>query len=565
MVRYFTFLLFPFLFISGNLATAQTWGWASAIGNTTGHTVISAMHRYSDAEILIAGGYGSRTLNFGEEFLTNKGQSNVFAALIDSSGNHLWAIGFGGKMEDRATAVASDKNSNIYIAGNFSSLSMKTGAVTLINKGETDGFLVKINAQKEVAWAMSFGGILIDEISGVATDSDGNIYVSGHTIDYQNALFTLFVIKIDASKNIIWERTATTPGWNTRSTSLVVDKDDNIYLAGRFSDTLTFGKNQIITSSQGGEEPYMYFEENGFIAKYNSMGNFVNAKAIKNFSKVNAMTAHASYIYVCGEKNNYGMGWGWPLLDSKIFTSKYNNNLEPVWEKSTGGLSSLQSWDIAKAISADPQGNVYVTGSFFSEKIDFGGQTMKNILNKDYYYQMAFVLKYNSQGDEVWGKAIGDNLCDNGNAITAVGNDRFFLAGTYESSKIRFGNHTLENNGVLKEVYVHLRPARQSRNTFSFVALQKEFGTAIKPINNSNAVKIFPNPAIHNFTVSLIQNQTLGGEITIYAHDGRLMQSQIVASGEQHIKVDVENLNSGIYMVKVKTGNHVSVQKLVKK
>jgi len=379
---------------------------------------------------------------------------------------------------------------------------MKAGNTTLINKGETDGFLVKINTQKEVEWAVGFGGSAIDEITGVATDSEGYIYVSGHSVDYQNALFSVFITKFDASKNKIWERKGNTQGWNTRTTSLIVDDADNIYLAGSFSDVLTFDGNHNIISSMEGEEPYIYYAENAFIVKYSSSGDFMKAKTIENFSKVNDLTANASHIYVCGEKINHGMGWGWPLSDSKIFTAKYNNNLELVWEKTAGGETPFQSLDIAKAINTDQEGNVYLTGSFFSENIDFGSYTLNNVLNKDYYYQMTFVLKYDSNGKEEWGKAMGDSLCDNGNAILAIGNDRYLLAGTYESNKIRFGNHTLHNNSEVKEMYVHLREPRQSRNMFSFVALQNEYGTGIKPINNNNQTKIFPNPASQFITIS---------------------------------------------------------------
>jgi hypothetical protein len=565
MVRSFTILIFLFGSFSFNISVAQTWAWAAQIGDTTGHTAIYAMNRYSDTEFLFAGSFGSRNFRFADQTHNNQGQTDVFAALIGSDGKQLWATTFGGNTEDRATAIAADFNGNIYVAGIFNSISMKIGNTTLVNKGESDGFLVKITPQKEIEWAVAFGGPAIDELTGVATDSVGNVYVSGHAVDYQNSTYSVTIIKYDSSKNKLWERKATTPGWGTLSSSIVISNDNNVYLTGSFSEVLTFDANHKISSSTTGEAPFEYYETNAFIAKYDLSGNFLKAKAIEQFSKINAISTFQSELYLCGEKVNYGMGWGWPLMDSKIYTSKYNLDLEAVWVKQAGGENPLQSLDIANDISTDEYGNVYVTGYFFSEKITFGNYSLNNILNKDYYYQMAFVLKYSNNGDELWGKSIGGSHTDMGTNILATGNDRFLLTGNYESDNFKLGTHTMHNSGQLQETYVHLRPPRFSRPTYSFVAMHNEFGTGNNNIIASENIKFFPNPTSDVFTISFNNSQFTEREISVYSHIGKQIINIHVSPFENETSINLGQLNNGIYLIKVKTDDHVTIHKLVKK
>ncbi len=55
------------------------------------------------------------------------------------------------------------------------------GDITLNNTGDFDAnsFIVKYNSIGDVLWARSFGAEGIDETRSIATDSQGNVYVTG--------------------------------------------------------------------------------------------------------------------------------------------------------------------------------------------------------------------------------------------------------------------------------------------------------------------------------------------------------------------------------------------------
>ena len=88
---------------------------------------------------------------------------------------------------------------------------------------------------------------------------------------------------------------------------------------------------------------------------------------------------------------------------------------------------------------------------------------------------------------------------------------------------------------------------------------------AVGLINISNSVSIkeeklsiniFPNPAIDNVTIQLKSKIDF---VKIYSLDGNLKISSIEK------KINLNNLNSGIYILKIKSGNSFYVKKMVKK
>jgi hypothetical protein len=548
-------------FLLTKTSNAQVWSWATSMGDTTGNTALYDMYLLSDSSILVAGSFESKTLVLGNHTLENKGTIDILLAKIDSTGKYQWAASFGGTTEERATAVAGDQMGNIYVAGNFNSSTIKLGNTSLQNKGESDVFLIKINAEKETEWAWSYGNNASDEVTDIDIDAHGNVLITGFTVDFPSNQFHFFLAKIDPQKQVLWQHKVMASNYHPMTTSLITDEADNIYIAGSFSDTLRFDKNNQIISTRRGEAPYEYHEVNAFVAKYDSKGNFITATAIPAFSKINDITLFNENLFMCGEKINYGMGWGWPLMDSKIYLAKYSTQLQAVWEKSTGGEIPLQSLDVARSITTDNVGNIYLTGSYFSPEISFAGSTLTNPKNKEYYHQQTFILKYDTEGNEIWGRAIGENLCDVGYEIAATTEDAFFLAGTYESAQISLGNHLLKNTGKIQMLYVHLRPERESRRTFAYVALH---GTVVtgnhQPLFNNRMV-IFPNPASDHFTLKLTDHQ--GAEVSIHRHDGKLLRCYKLDEETKQMVIGTEDLKRGVYLVKTKMNQHALVQKLI--
>ena len=77
---------------------------------------------------------------------------------------------------DYANGVATDSSGNVYVTGGT-----KGGLDGNTSAGNTDLFVIKYNSSGTKQWTKQFGTSNVDEAIGVATDSLGNVFVAGYT------------------------------------------------------------------------------------------------------------------------------------------------------------------------------------------------------------------------------------------------------------------------------------------------------------------------------------------------------------------------------------------------
>ena len=538
----------------------QDWDWAHSVGDTSANTITNAMCLYNGTDVIVTGAFGSASLKIGSHTLYCAGRDDIFIARFNAAGDCLWAAGFGGTSDETGKAVAADSQGNIYLAGSFSSRSITFGKHTLQNKGDKDGFLVKINPGKEVEWALGIGSGSDDEVTAIAIDSHDNIYVTGNVSRDE-----IFTIKIDTGGNILWERRGAADGGFkfVTANSIAVDDDNNCYITGGFYEKLVFDGNNTIVSSLN--QQHGHPENNAFIAKYDQDGNFIDAVAIDDFYIGKSICFSFNSLYVGGERMEYGMGWGWPLAHSEIFLGRYTTALNEVWLRSAGGLNHYQSLDLPNDISVDEKGNIYQTGSFFSEGIKFGPDSLENIFNKEYFHRQVFIFKYDSLGNALWGRAAGNVHCDIGKSIQVVSEDTYYLSGTYESGQIEFGTHVLTNNSIVRLAYVHLKPPREYRNTFVFLAMHNSNPTSVTPVNDKGRPHLYPNPAGDFVSVDIGGLPRKGGQVSVFSIDGKMVKMLPVNPGENLVRIDIRSLQRGVYLFKIAVDDNVSTHRILKK
>ncbi|MDR2913833.1 MAG: T9SS type A sorting domain-containing protein, partial [Tannerella sp.] len=79
---------------------------------------------------------------------------------------------------------------------------------------------------------------------------------------------------------------------------------------------------------------------------------------------------------------------------------------------------------------------------------------------------------------------------------------------------------------------------------------------------------LFPNPAndFVNITISLEKKESV--KITLYDLSGKLLQQHSCPNPEKdefHKTININNLNSGIYIIKAIVGNKIISEKVIKK
>lgn len=146
--------------------------------------------------------------------------------------------------------------------------------------------------------------------------------------------------------------------------------------------------------------------------------------------------------YVTGFFYNSSITFGTYTLTNKgnydFFIVKYDMAGNVLWAKSGGGIFD----DVALSVTTDLSGNAYISGYYYSPTISVGSFSLTNNGVGD-----AFVVKYNSVGNELWTKSLGGNNDDRGNAIVTDKSGNVFVTGYFQSLTMIIDSYTLSNSG----------------------------------------------------------------------------------------------------------------------
>ena len=155
--------------------------WAKSAGGTA-YDIGNSVSTDAIGNVFMTGIYYSPTITFGITTLTNANNvADIFIVKYDASGNVLWAKSAEGTWYDLSYGVCTDVIGNVFITGAFYSPTITFGTTTLTNvNAANDIFIVKYDASGNVLWAKSAGGTGYDEGYAVSTDASGNVFLTGN-------------------------------------------------------------------------------------------------------------------------------------------------------------------------------------------------------------------------------------------------------------------------------------------------------------------------------------------------------------------------------------------------
>jgi hypothetical protein len=77
--------------------------------------------------------------------------------------------------------------------------------------------------------------------------------------------------------------------------------------------------------------------------------------------------------------------------------------------------------------------------------------------------------------------------------------------------------------------------------------------------------KVYPNPVQDEINISIGNELTSGAALTITDVTGKSVYSGEIKQSESNMTIDLGHLNPGMYFMKLTSGNHEGVRKLLKK
>lgn len=259
-------------------------------------------------------------------------------------------------------------------------------------------------------------------------DGLGNTYVAGifsgsaafkSPITPQGgAIENAFVGKMSRTADWLWAANipASTNGF-TAIKAIGTDADRNVYVAGQFSGTNTFGGTELVSNN----------DTNLFVAKLDSFGtNWLWARAVggPGMDSVNALTIAGTNVFVAGNYTGSATFDPTTLTNaggSDVFVASLDADGNWLWASRGGGPGD----DIANTLALDATTNVYVAGQFTGTAI-FGAKTNISVGQAD-----LFIAKLNPAGTWVQARRGGSANNDTATALTRDAGNQFYLVGQF--------------------------------------------------------------------------------------------------------------------------------------
>ncbi|HKR03702.1 MAG TPA: T9SS type A sorting domain-containing protein, partial [Bacteroidia bacterium] len=454
----------------------------------------------------------------------------------------------GGMYGESGSAICVDAAGFIYITGSIGGTS-DFGGILLSGAG---AFVAKYSPGGSVIWAEKIDSSQGGSYGQIIISSDSaKIYVGGDYYSQTNFGCNIlplvpspkFLACYDATGACQWVESFSA----TILSSVTIDKSNNLYFTGGFTDSAVFGNN--VLNSSGGYDVY--------IAKCNSDGSWIWAISAGSTSTDVAEAIDVDkfgHVYITGyfELN---IAFGCTSLTSTgvrdIFISCYDTSGTCKWVRQAGGGSGNQ---YSCGLKSDLHGNCIITGSILDTTY-FGSFTL--IPSAENMY----AVNYDSTGTCMWAVESTGIGADRGSDLGIDSSGNVYVAGSLWMPGVHyFGAFPL---------------------SASFYNFNNKYDMFLTKINNLNTgipnlqsslfnLQLFPNPTtgtiqltlpVRQAGISTNHNAPLECEI-INMMGEKVFKSQILNPKSQ-INLDVSFLAKGIYLVRVGDGKSWENKKMM--
>jgi len=288
-------------------------------------------------------------------------------------------------------ASVTDGAGNTYITGGSTNQNHPAGDFFTLKIGP-DGQMLWQKREQAAQYAVEYG-------MHIAFDNSGNIVVSG--LKWNGNDMDIRLIKYDIAGNTLWDTTFDNGAEGLEvPNSMVTDTNGNIYITGIGWSGNSIDYLTIKYNSSGVEQWHHTENPTGESESWNE----ATAVAVDTYGNV----------LVTGYSPN-PEGW------LNYYTVKYNPEGTKLWEQAYNYVSTDPdnvadvTNSVARAVTTDADGNIYVTGTF------------------DIFLNRIGTIKYNALGEQQWVETYkSDNEATRGWKI-GLKNNILYVAGSHSA------------------------------------------------------------------------------------------------------------------------------------
>jgi hypothetical protein len=274
--------------------------------------------RFGDSADAIAVDSGGDVLVTGQSF-GGIGNGYDYATIKYSKlGIPLWTNRYNGpaSKEDSPSAIAVDATGNMFVTGRSEDHNLVGDYAT-----------VAYSSAGDLLWANRYDGLVngSDQARAIALDSDGNVFVTGHSATFPSSpwYYDFATIKYSNAGVPLWANFYNGPAdQSDNAKAIAVDGIGNVFVTGYKSSPAT-----IETVAYSGT---------GDLLWENHTPGLVSSIAVDS----------SGNVFITGDASGGYLTIGYSNAGVPLWTNRYNGPEE----------------DIATAIAVDRSGNVFVTG-----------------------------------------------------------------------------------------------------------------------------------------------------------------------------------------------------------
>jgi hypothetical protein len=449
--------------------------------------------------------------------------SGTFIAKFSPSGTVLWVKNYPG-----LSKMKFDRNGFLNITGTFIG-SFTIDSHTAISNGGSDIYFMKLNSTGIVTSLKTFGSIGDDSGNALAIDLDNDIYLTGkfsNTISFDGTLLidslgygSFYIVSLDNFYNVKWAKRG---NWNHYSGySITTDNHKNAYVWGKSIDTCYY--------CNGGD----------FTARYDLNGN-------RNYlSSYPYSNCFYNIIETNDHENIYKLGACASTHSDDPSLYKYDSSMNLSWNQYLG---DGYHFGLGAGLPFDPDNNIYLGGNIGSWAVHDSvmiDSTWLIIQGNN----AALVAKMDSAGNFLWFLSAYGAQDESIRAISTDINRNIYVYGMYYNypgpDTVTFGSHTLIGNAGTTKYFL-------AKINQSFTTTNQDI------VKSENQIMIYPNPSVGQFTLQLNnemqKNIQYGDMIFVFDPLGNCVLRQQFSNSSSQI-IDISKMAKGIYFVEVETGN----------
>jgi Secretion system C-terminal sorting domain len=405
--------------------------WDASFGGTDNEQ-FAAAQQTSDGGY-ITGGFSESGIS-GDKTQETQGTSDYWVVKTNADGVKQWDARFGGTSVDELTALQQTADGG-YILGGIS-FSDANGDKSQASQGQSDYWIIKIDANGVKQWDARFGGSSFDELHSLQQTADGGYILGGSSFSGISGDKTqatrggkdFWIVKTDANGVKQWD--ARFGGTLFEELFSIRQSTDGGYIMGGYS--LSDVDGDKTTKARGKFDYWVVKTTATGIKEWDATFGGTEDDWLTQLSQ----TTDGGYILG---------GWSWSGKsgdksqavkgDNDYWIIKINNLGVKQWDADYGGSTN----DYLNAIQQTTDGG-FILGGYSSSLIS-GDKTQDTKGGTDYW-----IVKTNANGVKQWDADFGGSDFDFLYAVQQT-SDGGYLLGGYSASGIS-GDKTQDSRGV---------------------------------------------------------------------------------------------------------------------